>query len=171
MPNHWHLVLWPVVDGSLSAFMKWLTAAHARQWRDARGSRGRGAVYQGRYKAIAVQHDRHLVRLCRYVERNAVRAKLVESAEKWPWCSASPMASAPGRPELTPWPVARPDNWAALLNAPEPTRTLCEIRTAVRAGLHYGLASWRMSTAQALRWTSGMRRPGRPVVFDPGNVS
>ena len=39
MPNHWHLVLWPRDDDSLSAFMKWLTATHAMQWRATRGTR------------------------------------------------------------------------------------------------------------------------------------
>jgi len=54
-----------------------------------------------------------------------------------------------------------------MLNAPEPTRTLLAIRTAVRAGLHYGSASWRLKTAQALRWKGGVRQPGKPAVFDP----
>jgi putative transposase len=107
MPNHWHLVLWPQNDGALSTFMARLTSKHARQWRDARGTRGRGAVYQSRFKAIAVQHDRHFLRLCRYVERNAARARLAARPAEWPWCSASPMAAGANRPVLSPWPVPR----------------------------------------------------------------
>jgi putative transposase len=171
MPNHWHLVLWPLEDGSLSPFMRWLTAAHARQWRDASGTRGRGAVYQGRFKAIAVQHDGHFLRLCRYVERNPVRAKLAAYAADWPWSSASLLASGANRPVLTPWPVGRPDNWTDLLDTPEPTRSLREIRTAVRASLHYGSAAWRLKTSQTLRWRNGVRQPGKPVAYDPAWVS
>jgi len=166
MPNHWHLVLWPLDDMSLSPFMRWLTAAHARRWRDVRGSRGRGAVYQGRFKAIAVQHDAHFLRLCRYVERNAVRAKLVARAGEWPWCSASTEAAGPGRPSLAEWPLRRPDNWSDLLDAPEPTGSLRQIRLAVRVGLHFGSARWRVRTAETLQWRNGLRQRGRPVAYD-----
>ena len=167
MPNHWHLVLSPLDDISLSPFMKWLTATHALQWRAMRGSQGRGAVYQGRFKAIAVQHDAHYLRLCRYVERNPVRARLVACAEDWPWSSAAPTASLPGRPALSPWPVRKPDDWLELLNAPESTRSLQTVRGAIRAGRHLGSASWRLRTAQTLQWRSGLTQRGKPVVLDP----
>ena len=167
MPNHWHLVVWPLDDTSLSPFMKCVTAAHARRWRDTRGTRGRGAVYQGRFKAIAVQHDAHFLRLCRYVERNPVRAKLVARAGDWRWSSASPVARRTDQPVLAQWPVHRPDNWADLLDEPEPKRSLREIRNAIRNGLHFGSAGWRVHTAETLRWRNGLRPPGRPVVEDP----
>ena len=171
MPNHWHLVVWPLDDTSLSPFMKWLTATHARRWRDTRGNRGRGAVYQGRFKAIAVQHDAHFVRLCRYVERNSVRAKLVARASEWAWSSASPLASGANRPVLADWPVHRPDNWADLLDTPEPTGSLREIRIAIRTGLHFGSAGWRVYTAETLGWRNGLRPPGRPAACDPTGSS
>jgi putative transposase len=44
-------------------------------------------LYQGRYKSFAVEADDHLFILGRYVERNALRAGLVERAELWPWGS------------------------------------------------------------------------------------
>src|SRR4051812_20184355 len=59
MPNHWHLVVWPRQAGDLPRFMHWLTGTHAQRWHACRGTCGTGAVYQGRYKAIAVQSDRH----------------------------------------------------------------------------------------------------------------
>lgn len=111
MPNHWHLVVWPSTDHGLSASMHRLSARHAQLWRERRGSRGRGAVYQGRFKAIAVQNDGHLLRLCKYVERNPLRARLVARAEDWPWSSASPMALSPDRPVLSAWPVSKPADW------------------------------------------------------------
>jgi putative transposase len=160
MPNHWHLVVWPA-DGALSAFMKRLTATHAQVWRTANGSRGRGAVYQGRFKAIAVQQDGHLIRVLRYVERNPVRAKLVESAELWPWASCSIEGAGSGRPTLVPGPVPRPSEWLVQLNAPESPAILGRIRAAVRGGRHYGTAAWRYQVAKALGWRQGGRGPGR----------
>ena len=41
------------------------------------GEGGMGHVYQGRYKSFPVQDDFHYLTVCRYVERNALRAKLV----------------------------------------------------------------------------------------------
>jgi putative transposase len=162
MPNHWHIVIWPCTDEALSGFMRWVTAMHAQSWRRFRGSEGRGAVYQGRYKAIAVQDDRHLVRLVLYVERNAKRGGLVERAEAWPWTSASPLSGSPARPELTAWPIPRPADWLAWLNAPENPRLLKVIRRSVRANRHYGSLAWRKKTGLTLDWREGHRRPGRP---------
>jgi len=162
MPNHWHFVLWPFEDCGLSDFMKRLSATHASRWRAARGNKGRGAVYQGRYKAIAVQHGAHFVRVCRYVERNPVRARLVARAEDWSWGSASPAAHSEGRPALAEWPVQRPQTWLEMLNVPEPVRSLNAIRSAIATGRHYGTPSWRLLTSRELRWRSGLRMPGRP---------
>ena len=162
MPNHWHFVLWPLDVRGLSLFMKRLTGTHAQLLRKCTGTRGRGAVYQSRYKAIAVQDDRHLVLLCQYVERNARRAGLVERAEDWPWCSASPGAAGPNRPVLTPWPMPKPARWNDLLNAPESPDVLHQIRSAIRLNRHFGSEPWRCSAAGSLKWRSGERGSGRP---------
>ena len=82
MPNHFHLVVWPRTDAELPRFMHWLTCTHAMAWREATKTVGDGVVYQGRYKAIPVQTEDHFLRVARYVERNPVRAGLVESAEE-----------------------------------------------------------------------------------------
>ena len=47
MPNHWHLVLWPHLDGQLSTFTGWLTLTHTQRWHAHRHSTGRGHLYQG----------------------------------------------------------------------------------------------------------------------------
>ena len=88
MPNHWHLVLWPRGDGDLSTFMGWLTLTHTQRWHAHRHSVGSGHVYQGRFKPFLVESDDHLWTMCRYVERNALRAGLCERAEQWRWSSA-----------------------------------------------------------------------------------
>lgn len=74
MPNHWHLVVWPVEDGQLSRWMQGLTVRHVRRWHAHRGTSGTGPVDQGRDKAFPVQDDDHILTVCRYVERNPLRA-------------------------------------------------------------------------------------------------
>ena len=48
---------------------------------------GQGHVYQQRYKSFPIQDDAHFFVVCRYVERNALRAGLVSRAEDWRWGS------------------------------------------------------------------------------------
>src|SRR5580692_6316794 len=81
MPNHWHLVVWPRHDGELSEFVGWLTLTHTQRWHAYRQSTGSGPVYQGRFKSFPIQEDDHLYAASRYVERNALRARLVRRAE------------------------------------------------------------------------------------------
>jgi len=42
LPNHFHLILWPWVNGELSRFMKWLTLTHTQRWHGHRHSAGTG---------------------------------------------------------------------------------------------------------------------------------
>jgi putative transposase len=129
MPNHWHLLLWPPNGDQLSRFMQWLTATHAKRWRGSQATTGKGAVYQGRFQAVPVHDEPSFYRVARYVERNPVRAKLVERTDDWGWSSAS--RSKRDRVELCQWPVSRPPNWQHYINDEEPPADLDEIRTCV----------------------------------------
>lgn len=129
MPNHFHLLLWPTKGEDLSRFMQWLTARHAQRWHLSRGTTGRGAVYQGRFQAVPVHDEASLFRVGRYVERNPVRAGLVERIEDWKWSSAA--GDRRGRVPLARWPVPRPANWQQYVNEEEPASDLDEIRTCV----------------------------------------
>ncbi len=75
MPNHEHLVLSPRRDGEPGAFMQHLSTTHTRRYHLQRHSVGSGHVYQGSYKSLPVQVDARFVTVCRYVERNALRAR------------------------------------------------------------------------------------------------
>ena len=161
MPNHWHLVLWPLEDLHLSAYMAWATGTHARRWHLARGSAGTGALYQGRFKALPVKNDRHFLRVCRYVERNPVRAGLVARAEFWPWSSASEIGREHG-PRLHPWPVARPADWCERINQPETEAELAKLRRSPN-GPPFGPKAWSRRMAGRLGWRTGLRGPGRPA--------
>jgi hypothetical protein len=46
-----------------------------------------GHLFQGRYKAILIQKDSHLLEVCRYVVLNPVRAGIVERPDGWLWSS------------------------------------------------------------------------------------
>ena len=48
----------------------------------------RGHLWQGRFASF-VMSEKHLIGAVRYIERNPVKAGLVERAEQWPWSSAA----------------------------------------------------------------------------------
>lgn len=87
MPNHWHLLLYPRNDGDLAKFMKYLTAVHTQKHHSLRKTIGTGHIYQGRYKSFPVTTDTYALQVCRYIERNPLRAGLVQRAEEWKWSS------------------------------------------------------------------------------------
>lgn len=131
MPNHWHLLLQPRPDLEVSRFVKWLTSTHAKNLRRWRGSEGRGAVYQSRYRISAVDTERYFYVATRYVERNAARGGLVERAEQWPFGSASEAPRLQGI-QLATWPVPRPSSWLTYLNDAESPADLDFIRRRTR---------------------------------------
>jgi putative transposase len=84
MPNHYHATVQTTLP-NLSVAMKRLNATYAQRWN--RRHERVGHMFQGRYKGQIVQREGYALELCRYVPRNPVRARLVASAEDWPWSS------------------------------------------------------------------------------------
>jgi len=82
MSNHWHLLLWPVNDGELSEFMRWITLTHTQWFHASHGTVGIGHLYQGRFKSFPVQDDAHYLTVMRYIEANPLRAGLVKRGRR-----------------------------------------------------------------------------------------
>lgn len=164
LPNHWHLVLWPEKDGVLSRFMAWLTLTHTQRWHAHYHNTGTGHLYQGRFKSFPVQEDEHLLTVCRYVERNALRAGLVERAEDWRWCSLwqRRAGTALAQEVLREWPVACPSSWLAEVNRPQTLGELDVLRRCVRRGQPFGEDGWVEATVKRLGLERTMRPQGRP---------
>lgn len=160
MPNHFHLVLRPYDDGDLSRWMQWLMTAHVRRYH--RHYHGDGHVWQGRFKAFPIQADEHLRAVLRYVERNPLRAALVERAEQWRWSS---LASRMRRPPLrfpAPSPVKLPRNWRDLVNRPQTEAEVVAVRRSLERGTPLGGDVWRRRTADRLGLEHTLRPRGRP---------
>lgn len=84
MGNHYHLVL-ETPRGNLSAAMRQLNGVYTQRYNWLHEKVGH--VFQGRYTAIIIQRDAHLLEAARYVVLNPVRAGIARGPEDWPWSS------------------------------------------------------------------------------------
>ena len=166
MPNHYHLVLRPLVDGEMSRFMGWVGGTHTMRYHAHYQTGGMGHVYQQRYKSFPIQDDDHFLTVCRYVERNAFRAALVHRAEQWRWSSLWRwLQKAEPEPRLlSPWPISRLPKWADRVNQALSDQELKAIRRSVQRGAPLGDECWVESIARRLNLESTMRPRGRPRV-------
>ena len=164
MPNHWHFVLWPVRDGDLSAFCRWLTHTHSMRWHAHDHTSGTCPIYQGRFKAFAVETDEHLDTVCRYVERNPLRANLVQRAEHWRWSSLWRRIHGDDQPSkfLSAWPVSVLDDWVERVNEPQTEAELAALGRSVQRACPFGAGSWQKQLAARLGLGHTLRPLGRP---------
>jgi putative transposase len=164
MPNHWHLLLWPQVAGQLASFMQRLTTTHVRRFQQHRQEIGHGHLYQGRFKSFPVQEDSHFLTVARYVERNALRAKLAARAEDWRWCSLwrREHGSPAERGLLCEWPVPRQPDWLNWVNQPQTEKEIAALRLSINRSRPYGEPAWQQNTAQRLGLQRSFGKPGRP---------
>ena len=68
MPNHYHLLLSPAVEGGITKFMKKVNMGYARYFNE-RYDR-QGALFEGRYKSVPVTAHAHFVHLPYYIHLN-----------------------------------------------------------------------------------------------------
>ncbi|MFA6898979.1 MAG: transposase [Desulfurivibrionaceae bacterium] len=93
MDNHYHLLL-ETLDPNLSSGMRQLNGMYTQAFN--RQHDRVGHVFQGRYKAILIEKDAHLLELCRYIVLNPVAAGIVAQPEAWPWSSCRGTLDADG---------------------------------------------------------------------------
>ena len=162
MPNHFHLVLWPKLDGDLSKWMQWLTTSHVRRYH--RHYNSSGHVWQGRFKSFPIQSDAHLLTVMRYVERNPVRAKTipVRKAQNWQWSSVGNPPKDTIVPTTDPGPVKRRKDWLKWVNQPLSETERDALAVCISRGQPFGKDDWKSKTARKLGIESSLRPRGRP---------
>lgn len=162
MNNHWHLVLWPRREGDLARFMLRLTTMHVRRWLINRHQVGTGHVYQGRYKSFAVQDDGHLLTVCRYVERNALRQGLVESCVDWEWSSCGQKSlAAELRVELCDLPIPQRKDWVQWVDQPQTPAEEAAMLLSIQQSRPFGDEKWVNKVSDKIGWREPLK-VGRP---------
>lgn len=130
MANHVHLLLRAPESDALGRPLRWFMTETAKAFHKARGRRGH--FWERRYRAVVVEDDLYALAALRYLDRNPVRAGLVEDAAAYPWSSCATYALGTPNPLVTlhpsylawsPYPAVRQRHYRALL-APSPDPTL-----------------------------------------------
>jgi putative transposase len=166
MPNHWHFVVWPLrgADDQVSEFFRWLTLTHTQRWHAHHHTSGTGHLYQGRFKSFPIEQDEHFYTVARYVERNPLRAHLVDRAEQWRYGSLW-LRSAGTTAEqalLADWPLPLPRQWVAYVNQPQTEAEADAVRRSIRKGAPFGSDAWTRRTVERLGLEHTQRPRGRP---------
>lgn len=84
MDNHYHFVLQTGL-ANLSALMHRVNSVYSSTFNRRHGRCGH--LFEGRFRALHVDRDAYLLKVCRYVELNPVRAGMVVHPEQWRWSS------------------------------------------------------------------------------------
>jgi len=153
MTNHYHLLI-ETPDADLSRGMHLLNGVYT-QWFNHRYDRV-GHLFQGRFKAILVEKDTHLLELVRYVVLNPIRAKTVRNVRDWPWSSyraTAGQAEAPGFLTI---------GWILSQFDLDPERAVRAYRRFVQQGR--GIHVWDELRAGSLLGTDGFVDQLRPLL-------
>lgn len=84
MNNHYHLLI-ETPEANLSKGMKLLNGIYTQRFN--KKYKRVGHLYQGRYKAILIGKESHLLEVARYIVLNPTRVGIVDEFQKWNWSS------------------------------------------------------------------------------------
>lgn len=84
MSNHYHLLI-ETPRANISRGMRHLNGIYTQSFN--KQHKRTGHVFQGRFKAILVEKESHLLEVARYVVLNPVRGKMAKHPGQWAWSS------------------------------------------------------------------------------------
>ena len=84
MSNHYHLLV-QTLGGNLSRCMRHVNGVYTQRFN--RRYKKEGQLFRGRYKAVLVEGDSHLLEVLRYIHRNPLKAGIVKTLDDYPWSS------------------------------------------------------------------------------------
>lgn len=99
LPDHFHFLAYQDDSNSITLFMKQLTNAYT-QYFNTKYKR-RGALFQGRYKAIQITDNERLSQLSRFIHLHPFNSDLVQALNRYPWSSYMEYVSTPAHPLCT----------------------------------------------------------------------
>lgn len=81
MPNHIHLLLKISKGSELPLLMQCVSQSYAKYYKKSYDYTGN--LFQGRYKSLYIDNDEYLLECGRYIERNPLRANMVQDPSEY----------------------------------------------------------------------------------------
>ena len=165
MTNHVHLLISPESEDGLPRAMQSVGRRYAQfiNWRRDRT----GSLWEGRYRACAIDGDAYFLACSRYIELNPVRAAMVAGPADYTWSSFRANACGHPDPLVCPHPLylslgastaERCGAYLMLFDEQIAGTTLQEIRNAAQKGWPLGGRGFR----EALEISRGRRASPLP---------
>lgn len=177
MTNHMHLLLTPPAAEACAVLMRQLGQRYV-QYFNSRYART-GTLWEGRFRSCLVDSAQYVLACYRYIERNPLRAGMVNDIAHYKWSSYFGNAGHSNDDLLTPHseyvalgenPSARTRAYQALFGHPDDSTFLAQVRDATNGG--YPLVGERMMSALAARSKRPLerRKPGPPSSKELGET-
>lgn len=174
MSNHVHLVLLPGREDSLSLLMRRVHGRYAQYYNTRWGRTGH--LWQNRFFSCILGIE-HLWAAVAYVERNPVRAGIVDSAAEYPWSSAAAHLTGVddmGLLDMEWWEKEGPKNWNEVLTIEDPA-TVQQLRQCTYSGRPFGTESFVVEIGKKIgrTWVRGRpkkkKKPASVSAIDPAD--
>lgn len=160
MSNHIHLIVVPDKEESLGHAMRDTHTVHAMRFNER--TQLTGHVWQGRFYSCPLD-EQHLWAAVRYVERNPVRAGMVDRAEEYAWSSAAAHCGLRRDTVLSREfpPSGVIADWAEWLREEDDPETIATIRQRTNTGRPCGSPSFLKQLEGLLDKTLRPKKAGR----------
>ena len=169
MTNHVHLLLTPHRTDSAALLMKHLGQRYVQYFNRRYGRSG--TLWEGRYRSCLTQSESYVLACYRYIERNPVRAGMVDHPHEYPWSSYR--ANGEGRDDplithhaeyvlLGPNEDERRFHYRALFGSHLDAACIGEIREATNSNYALGSDRFRKGIELMLNRRATRGQSGRP---------
>lgn len=160
MDNHVHLIAVPESNGNLR---RAIGETHKKYtWMINAKNNWKGYLWQGRFISYPLD-EAHLYSCVRYIERNPVRAGIVDVAENYPWSSARAHIYGIKDEVLSPLPLSlQVKDWRSYLRSSESEEEIMAFRENARSGKPLGSDEFICKLELMLGRKIRRRPPGRP---------
>jgi putative transposase len=166
MPNHIHLIAVPASEGGLRSS---IGEAHKRYTRVINAREGwKGHLWQGRFFSYPLD-EASLLTAVLHIETNPVRAGLVDSPDRYPWCSAGPHLNGRDDTLVKVKPLLdRMGNWGDFLSRPASDRDADALRRHEKTGRPLGTDAFVRQLERDLTQKLVKQKPGpKPKHISP----
>lgn len=185
MTNHVHLLLTPADPDAPACLMRALGQRYVRYFNDR--YRRTGTLWEGRFRSTIVDRDRYFLACSRYIERNPVRAGIVDDPGAYHWTSYRRNAFGENDGIVTPHPLytslgrdndARRAAYRGLIATEVSPVAVAAIRTAARGrdplartGYHHAVAAMSRDSSYSGEQSPAPKSAGNLAGSAPANVN